>query len=274
MPLPATPHRRRGRRPRPTDDQRPGRIDAHDFRRRARIPNRHRAAGEAAAQAGMAEQVARMLGPAAAIEIGGRRGSAKRCRAGRSERRPCPAPAARHSGCPRRSRPASTSTKLSSAITSRQMSGIGGEKGRHDARQHQPRHAHRHVEPQSMPAGRSRKPLTTSSAASTSPSAGPAAPAARARLGRRHAAGGAVEQPTPRRASSRRTASLSAEALAAAARARFAKAARRATATKAPRSQRSMPLFCFPHKPVLIYGIIAQAYLARLDMRTHLKETP
>ena len=38
------------------------------------LPGRHRAAGEPAAQAGMVEQVARMLGSAARIEIGRRRG--------------------------------------------------------------------------------------------------------------------------------------------------------------------------------------------------------
>ena len=56
---------------------------------------------------------------------------------------------------------------------------IGGEEGRHDRGQHEPRRADRHVEP-SVPAGRSRKPLTTSSAASTSPSAGPSRSSRRA----------------------------------------------------------------------------------------------
>ena len=54
--------------------QRPGRIDAHDLAVALEFPRRHRPAGETAAQAGVGEQVARMLGPAARIEIGGRGG--------------------------------------------------------------------------------------------------------------------------------------------------------------------------------------------------------
>ena len=55
-------------------EQRPGRIDLHDLAVALELPGRRRAAREAAAQAGVAEQLARMLRPAVAIEIGGRGG--------------------------------------------------------------------------------------------------------------------------------------------------------------------------------------------------------
>ena len=62
MPLPGDRRldREVGRRAEP-HDQRPGRIDPHDLAVALELPGRHRAAGEAAAQAGMVEQVARML---------------------------------------------------------------------------------------------------------------------------------------------------------------------------------------------------------------------
>jgi hypothetical protein len=92
----------------------------------------------------------------------------------------------------------------------------------------------------SVPAGLSRKPFTTSSAASTSVKAGPSRSSSRW-----PAAVGAtlrvvrLSSLTPSCASSRRTASLSPDALAPFARAPSRKPPARATATKAFRSARS-----------------------------------
>jgi hypothetical protein len=50
--------------------QRPRGIDPHDLAVALELPQRHHLAAEAATQAGVAQQVARVVGPAAAIEIG------------------------------------------------------------------------------------------------------------------------------------------------------------------------------------------------------------
>jgi NAD(P)-dependent dehydrogenase (short-subunit alcohol dehydrogenase family) len=53
-------------------------INFHDFSLALEFPWRHRSAGEAATQAGVLEQFAWVLRPAAAIEIGGRSGGRTR----------------------------------------------------------------------------------------------------------------------------------------------------------------------------------------------------
>ncbi len=57
-------------------EERSGRIDLHDLSVALKLPGRHCAAGEAAAQAGMLQQFARVMRPAVTIKIGGR------CRSG------------------------------------------------------------------------------------------------------------------------------------------------------------------------------------------------
>src|SRR5262249_50751881 len=47
-------------------------VDAYHLAVPLELPGRHRPAAEASAQAGMREQLARVLGPTASIEIGGR----------------------------------------------------------------------------------------------------------------------------------------------------------------------------------------------------------
>src|SRR5277367_608206 len=105
----------------------------------------------------------------------------------------------------------------------------------------------------SVPAGRSRKPLTTSSAASTSPKAGPSRSRSRA-----PASVGAtlrvlrLSSRTPSLASSRLTASLKPEALVPLARAASRKPPVRATATNAVRSSRSAAIVRNSERPVPI----------------------
>ena len=178
------------------DEQRPGGIDLHDLAVALELPGRHRAAGELAAQAGEVEQVARMLGPAVRVEIGGRRPRWRSAaRAGRSARRSCPARAARHSGCRRRSRrPArrrSCPRRSPRAGCRDRLQGRAARCGGRTSRA-----ALTGTLSRSVPAGRSRKALTTSSAASISPQRRrQPLEQARAGLGRGDAARGAVEQP-------------------------------------------------------------------------------
>src|SRR6185312_5565879 len=134
---------------------------------------------------------------------------------------------------------ASTSTKLSSVMTSSRISGKAAMKAG-TMPGSTSREALTGTLSFSVPAGRSRKVLTTSSAASTSDSAGPS----RSRR-RRPASVGAtlrvvrLRRRTPSPASSRRIASLSPEALRPESRAPSRNPSARATATKALRSLRS-----------------------------------
>src|ERR1700685_3456749 len=57
------------------DEERTGRIDLHHLPVALELPRRHCTTGEAAAQAGMAQQVARVLRPAVTFEIRGSCGS-------------------------------------------------------------------------------------------------------------------------------------------------------------------------------------------------------
>ena len=177
-------------------EQRPGRIDPHHLAVALELPRRHRAAGEAAAQAGVAEQVARVARAGRGDrDRPARRRSRSAGRAARSAPRSCPAPAARRSGCRRRSRPParrrSCPRRSPPAGCRDRRRGSGGTIAGSTSRA-----ALTGTLSRSVPAGRSRKPFTTSSAASTSVNAGPSRSSRRcAGLGRRDAARRAVEQP-------------------------------------------------------------------------------
>ena len=81
------------------------RRDLHDLAVALELPRRHDAAGEAVADAGMVEQIARMRGRPRRRDRTALRRRRSAARAGRSARRSCPVPAARHSGCRHRSPP-------------------------------------------------------------------------------------------------------------------------------------------------------------------------
>jgi hypothetical protein len=194
MPSRRRPRRPRGRSRRRPDQQRPGGIDAHisPSRSNSQTASRRWRSGRAGRRG---EQVARMRGPAARVEIGrrGRGGEALHARADRHRDHVLLQPfVVADAGV------AAGRQHVDEAVLGDHLEpdvGIGGEEGRHDRGQHQPRGADRNVEPQR--AGRLvAKAFTTSSAASTSVSAGPSrSKQARAGLGRRDAARGAVEQP-------------------------------------------------------------------------------
>ena len=184
--------------------------------------------GEAAAQAGMAEQVARMLRPAVAVEIGrgGGGGEALDARADRHRDHVLLQPlVVADAGV------AAGREHVDEAVLGDDLQpdvGIGGEERRHDARQHQPRRADRHVEPQR--AGRPVAKAVDHVERRLDLGQRRAEPLqqARARLGRRDAARGAVEQPDAeprlqpahRLAQARRAAAAGARAVAKAAGAR------------------------------------------------------
>src|SRR5215813_2726890 len=64
-------------RPADADKQRSRGVDAHHLAVTFKLPRWHRPAAEASAQAGVSEQLARVLGPTASIEIGGSGSSRK-----------------------------------------------------------------------------------------------------------------------------------------------------------------------------------------------------
>ncbi len=130
--------------------------------------------------------------------------------------------------------------------------GIGGEEGRHDRGQHQPRRADRHVEPQ-----RARRPVAEAvdhveRRLHLAQRRAEPVEQARAGLGRRHAARGAVEQPhaEPRLQPAHRLAERRGAAAAGARASR--KPPARATATKAVRSPRSALIVRLSARPVRI----------------------
>ena len=69
-------------RPADADEQRSGGIDAHNLAATLELPGRHRPATKAATQAGVVKKIARMHGPAAAIEICGSGGRCEALNAG------------------------------------------------------------------------------------------------------------------------------------------------------------------------------------------------
>ncbi len=101
------------------------RIDPHHLAVALELPRRGIAPLEKRPQqAGVVEQLARVLRPAMAIEIGGRGGGGEALDARPDRHRDhVLLQPLRHSGCRHRQPAASTSTKLSSAITSSRMSG-------------------------------------------------------------------------------------------------------------------------------------------------------
>ena len=130
------------------DEQRPGRLDPHHLALALELPWRRHPAGEAAAQTSVAEQIARMRGPAATVEISGRRGGGEALHARPDRHRDhvllqplIEADAGVAAG----------GDHVDETVFADDLKldvGIGGEKRRHDRGKNQPHRDDRDVEPQ------------------------------------------------------------------------------------------------------------------------------